>query len=137
MRMGPHDFGGPLIPRKEKEKRGKSSRRSVRFILEVPAVFWSGGASSGATRTRTRDISRTGLYFYGQFEKPLGTTFNFEVQLPAPIGGAGGILKGQGMLVRRDILGERRVGFAAEIFQYEFTPAEEPGSKGPRASQRR
>ena len=106
------------------------SRRSLRYKLEVPAHYWSTESERcRGNRTRTRDISQTGVYFYGEFRQPLRSTFNFEIRLPKLLSGSGGILKGQGMLVRRDVLGKRRVGFAAEIFQYEFLSLEKARKK--------
>jgi hypothetical protein len=117
---------------KGSEKVTHQQRSKPRFRVEVPALYWAAGDDClRALRTRTKDISRTGLYFYGEFDKPLGSTFEFEVQLPAPFGkGAGGLLRGQGKLVRCDALGDERIGFAATIYQYEFRPAAKPKKDG-------
>ena len=110
--------------RRENEKARRQAPRSTRYCLEAPALFW--GTESDRTRciqTRTKNISRTGLYLYGEFDAPLGASFNFEVRLPAPVGGTGGVLRGEGKLVRKEALGEERIGFAVAIYQYKFQPA--------------
>jgi hypothetical protein len=104
-----------------------SKRNSVRFQIEAQAELWrSGRHRSSALRTRTRNISKRGLYLYGDFDEPMGSEFVFEVRLPAavgsPTGSLGGVLKGQGKLVRREIKNRRRIGFAAEIFKFRFVP---------------
>ena len=116
---------------KGSEKVKHQQRRTPRYNVEVPALYWlAGGDRLSAIRTRTKDISRAGLYLYGEFDKPLGSTFEFEVQLPAPLGkGAGGLLRGQGKVVRRDALGDERIGFAATIYQYQFRPASKTDPK--------
>ena len=109
--------------------------RAARYSLEAPAVLWKvGSPRAGGLQTTTKNISKTGLYIHGDFGEPLGSAFVFEIRLPAAKGGgagllSGGVLKGQGKVVRRDILEGRRIGFAAEIFKYSFQPDEKPKGK--------
>jgi hypothetical protein len=118
--------GKPLRPRKRKDKAAKESRRSRRFQLEVDSVVWeSGDRRSEAVSAQIKDISPTGLYLHGAFDKPLRSSFEFELRLPAVPGCKGGVLRGQAMFVRRESLPEGRIGFGAEIFQYDFLPESE------------
>lgn len=97
-----------------------NQRSSPRFPLETTALLWLEENNSQRTiRTRTKDISRTGLYLYGDFK--VNPAFKFAVQLPPPIGGKdGGLMRGDGRFVRYDFLDHRRIGFAATIEQFQM-----------------
>ena len=115
--------------------RKRTGSRCARYNVEVQATLWkSGGSRAAGLQTRTKNISKTGLYLYGDFDGPLNSPFQFEVHLPVPLakwssGAHGGVLRGQGKLVRRDLLDGKRIGFAVRIFKCDFHPDPEPGPK--------
>lgn len=111
-----------------------SMRGSERYRLEFPASIWElGKTRSGAVRSRTGNISRTGLYLQGEFPLRPGAMISFEVQLPGVDNRPGSRLIGQATVVRQDKAGENRCGIGAIIHQYEIQPAE-PLSQSPRNS---
>jgi hypothetical protein len=124
-----------------------NKRSAPRFPLETAALLWLKDKDRPRIiRVRAKDISRTGLYFYADFQ--VSPVFKFAVRLPASIAGKdGGVMRGEGRFVRYDRLDNRRIGFAATIERFEIerpkiifnsaqpTPAEDPrNDRSPRES---
>ena len=100
----------------------KDPRRCPRFQVQGTTLLWpedSGGVRT--IRTRTANISRTGLLIEGDFNQRIGARVQFEVELPAPIGGNGCVLRGSARLVRFEEFAGKRIAFGAEIERYQIT----------------
>ena len=99
-------------------------RAATRFTLEATAVLWPDPNNPlRSLRTRTRNISRTGVWIHGELQRGVGAPLRFELRLPSPIGGETGcLLRGTGTLVRHESLGETEVGFAAKIDHFTMFP---------------
>jgi hypothetical protein len=97
-----------------------NKRSAPRFPLETAALLWLKDKDRPRTiRARTKDISRTGLYFYADFQ--VSPVFNFTVRLPPSITGKDGdLMRGEGRFVRYDLLDNRRIGFAATIERFQI-----------------
>ena len=110
-----------------------SKRSSLRFSLEFPTLLrWKKGNRTHTLHTETKNMSSSGLYLLaGPRDRP-SDRIEFEVRLPAEVaGGTGVVLSGKGRLVRREELGNKRVGFAAIIDRYKFSPAAPLAEKTP------
>ena len=110
-------------------------RRSTRFPLEFPALLrWHVGRLMHTVRTKTKNISRSGLYLQLQNDHKPNSRIEFEVELPpSPTAETGALLRGKGRLIRREDLGNQVSGFAAVIDRYEFittTPTVTPDIPG-------
>ena len=105
-------------------------RRSARFPLEFPALLrWQVGRLMHTVRTRTKNISRSGLYLQLQDAHQPNSRIEFEVELPpSPTAETGALLRGKGRLVRREDLGNQVSGFAAVIERYEFIATNLPAA---------
>lgn len=108
----------------KRQKPTEWRRKAVRFALKLPAVVrWKEGDRTHTIRASTKNISRKGLYLYARIDQAVGSEIEVEVELPAPLGGkAGSILRGSGRVVRREDLGDQRVGLAASLYQFELQP---------------
>ena len=109
----------------DSEQKKDSRRRAPRFAVQGTTLLWpEDGRENRTIRTRTKDISTTGLWIYGDFNQQVGSGLRFEIELPAPIGGKSGcLLRGHARLVRYEELAGNRVGFGAEIVRYEMAPS--------------
>lgn len=107
----------------------KDKRRSApRFPLELPTTLrWEEENRIQTVRTRTQNISRSGLYLQIARDRRPNSRIEFEIELPAPQpGGTRAVLHGSGWLVRREKLGNNSLGFAAVIDRCTLRPLAPP-----------
>jgi len=109
----------------DREQKKDSGRRTPRFAIQRTTLLWpEDGRGNPTIRTRTKNISTTGLWIYGDFNQQVGSRLRFEVELQHPIGGKSGcLLRGHARIVRYEQLAGNRVGFGAEIVRYEMAPS--------------
>ena len=115
-----------------RSRNQKNSRRSsLRFPLELPTKLrWMEGDQVSTLHTQTTNMSSSGLYLLVGTQDQPGSVIEFEVKLPAEMTkGAGVVLRGKGRLVRREKLAGERVGIAAVIERYQFSPEEPPAGE--------
>ena len=119
----------------------EEKRKNQRFPLELPLeVNLPGAEASGATETKLRDISSSGVYFYLPQNLESGRKIEFYVRLQEPESSVPGIfLHCLGSVVRIDPQPDEtehggQVGVAVQIDRYRFLrpdekmpqPAEQP-----------
>lgn len=102
-------------------------RRFRRFGVKLPCRLRPQASEKGAAlpelEVKTQDVSRGGLYFLTSAEFTIGTSIEFELDLPALVVGMPARIRCRGTITRVVPQEEGRVGIGATIDRYKISPS--------------
>jgi PilZ domain-containing protein len=103
---------------------GSERREARRFNMNLPLRVLPREDKGHELNAYTRDLSYQGLYFLADAEFEVGSDIDFVITLPQQVTQTGEVnIRCQGKIVRVEATENGRVGIAARIARYEFTPA--------------
>ena len=115
----PHSRNGALDKATSPNQR-RFRRYDVKLPCRVKARASRKSAILAESEVETRDVSSGGLFFLASAELTIGTSIEFELDLPALIVGRPARIRGRGTITRVVPQEEGRIGIGATIDHYKF-----------------